>query len=149
MNQYKWPFLIFQIAFASLGFAVQSYFKKKEEKVQEELVRQKNEEIAKSTEAINSYYQNANAINQRGVPVPIYGQPMPMPMPVNMGYPPAMQRSVYQAPPVYSQMNVSGGQQRGVDNPASPPPKNENISIQQIQANLSNIPIKTNKQYEF
>jgi len=152
MSQYKWPFLLIQIAVASLGFIVQYYFKNREEKVQQELARHQDEENAKKTEAIHSYYQNVNTVqNPRPIAVPVYGQPMPMP--VAMGYPPAMQRSIYQPPPVHNQMNVSDGnqQQKLADNPASPPPKNENISVQEIKANLANIQIKSSNknQYEF
>jgi len=149
-----------------IGFLVQYYFKKKEQKLNEEIAKQRDEENEKKYGAANAYYQNMKATASQPQPVMMNAVPQPMYMnmgmaPMNMVYPPLLPQPVYQQPVVPNRMNVSDNVPRhhSTFSPpvprhqttvTAPPPKEEHKSIAEIQANLTQINVESKKnQYEF
>jgi len=149
-----------------VGFLVQHFFKKREQKLNEEVRKQRDQENEKKYGAANAYYQNMKAAAAQSQPVIMNPVPQPMYMnmnmaPMNMMYSPLLPQPMYQQPLVPTRMDVSNNvprHQSTVSPPVPrhqttatvPPPKEEHKSIADIQANLSQINVnsKTN-QYEF
>jgi len=135
-----------------VGFLVQYLFKKREERLNEEIKKQKEEDNEKKYGATNAYYKKMNAAAAQPQPVNLGAVPQPVYM--NMMYSPLLPQPVYQQPVIPTlprhQSTVSLPVPRHQTTATVPPPKEEHKSIAEIQANLTQINVESKKnQYEF